>query len=247
MRGRTLGGLRGRSRSLGATSSSPAWTPSSLGVALITALDIPGARTSGLLWQDAGATTPAVADEDPIALCENAYGGADWTNYAGSFFPKLDDLGGGVWAARTASGLGALKTSPGSTSTPITVVMRYKANAQGGYNVAFSGGANALAVGYDPSDRLYSYTSTGYEVTGDRNDLGWHTIAAVIGGGTARLRYDGAQIGTGSNNSATISAFGLGTSGTADYSGHVTRCVLAQGDIGDTEIANAETWVASLT
>lgn len=193
------------------------------------------------MWQDAGKTSVASADEHDLAAIADAFVPAsDWTNQDATFFPKLDDVSG-VWAARTTNGS---LTRAVEAVTPVTVVMRFKANSQGVYVIAFGTAGNVMAVGFDNSDRLFSYTATGYASAGDLNDLGWHTVSAVIGGAGARLRYDGAQIATGTNAAASPASIRIGSNDSSDSPCLMHRFILASGDIGDTEIAEAEAWVA---
>jgi hypothetical protein len=114
----------------------------------------------------------------------------------------------------------------------------------GVYNIPFGAGANIIAVGYDTGGHLFNFTSSGFQTAGSIVDGSAHTIAAVISGGAARLRLDGAQVATGNNNAVgSVSPLEIGTPGNGSaYHGYLWRLLVANGDLGDSVIAKAESW-----
>jgi hypothetical protein len=176
------------------------WNPSNLGANLVAALDVGYAwAKTQCIWQDTGKTIPAVNVGDNIAAIVDPWSGVTW-NFTGTTLAFAN----GQWGINQPTSGSAFYpycTVSGLTN-PFSIILRFKsADSSGNYSVPFIVGSNSYAMGYDNSGRLFSYTSTGFQSSGDVFDNNDHTLSAVVNGSSGLVRQDGTQLATGTNAS----------------------------------------------
>jgi hypothetical protein len=218
------------------------WDPSALGGSLLTTLDPNTARPAGVWRQDAGHTLACYANGTALVSAADPWGGATWAALNGGAFISFI---GGFWFVDFTNGqLGLGGSYTFDATHAITVVARWKIPSTTGFHYLYSGGSNAMGVGWDNTGKLFNFTSTGFN-SANLIDTNYHVVAAVTGGSAPRTRLDGVQVASGTNASATVSGLQLCNSGSGvAFPGQISRAVFIIGDPGDAVIAQAEAWVA---
>lgn len=143
-----------------------AWTPAAL-AGFVAAL-LPG---RAVLWQDAGKTTRAAADGDPVRVAVCPYSGAEWTAPSDATRPLLYSEGGGLWSLSFDGADDTLAATVPSTSVRTAAfAVSYGPANWVGYptGLSFTPSTNYALMGGDTGDNGTSnalYSTSGWSGT----------------------------------------------------------------------------------
>ncbi len=211
-------------------------------------LDIALQRSSGLLWQDAGKTVPAVADTDPIRVATCPWTGIDYVAASDAQRPLLTSSGG-KWGLTFDGTDDSLTADFGSAlSQPVT--LGFSSNSTTGQYYC-DGSAGRIAFGtviVSGSGDHGIYAGVGFEAAGTTAPTGNAVWLAYANGASSVIRRDGVQVGagnSGSNGLGQLVHVGRAQNSTGFYGGIIYGFIPATStSAGDR--TNLETYLAAL-
>jgi len=145
-----------RGRTVGISGSYPAYTPALLpGIAA--SINVAISRTQGKLWQDAGKTVPAIANNDPVYVATCPYTGFDWVAPSNAERLILTNISGSKWGLTgTIAAGGLLGPTQSTQANACTFSLRANETDAANSKRIVNDSGNALMCPRRTSASLYS-------------------------------------------------------------------------------------------
>jgi len=167
-------------------------------------------RQRGLLWQDLAKTTPANANNDPVAVATCPFTGVDFINGAGLARPVLTNISGNYWGY-TLDGVNSRIGATTTLTIPNTTTIGFNQSAPFSSQYIFDGGAlNQRALLSDSATSLRIYNGVGLSLTVPNMTGVWRNTTTVFNGASSSITQGGSSItGNAGSTAASTSAFNL--------------------------------------
>lgn len=215
-------------------------------------------RGAGLLWQDAGKTTAASADGDPVRVVRCPFTGVEFTAAVDGQRPLLKSGGGALWYL-LFDGTDDFLAFAGPASKPLSVHMSVRVTNLSLTGPAFGsppggqklkivdpGAANKMRAG---KEGVYNWTESGTAATVNVDFVGGVSYAST---GAATYYRNAAADGVGDADvsddtfTANLSRIGANTTATEMLIGRVYGWAIYAAGLGANDNIRVQRWLGAL-